>query len=289
MTNNRGQTIQIYLPSGDASGIRIAEITTRLVQVIWIPRLRLSEAGQRPELERVGCYLLRRQFANPGEPDLYIGESEEIIRRLGQHHRTDDKLPGWDVAIAIVAKDGSFTKTHGLMLQFLAYQRAKEVARLHTNQHQRPSEPKVLDALRDDCLDALDQADFLCALLGVPVFTRVESPALPHADFRISSMTGADAKGYPTDDGFVVLAGSLCAPGIRDSASPFIRLCRERLLAEGVLIAGGQALTFTVDHTFDSPSGSASVVLGGNTNGWEAWTSPDGRSLHEAVRVSDSA
>ena len=36
------KTIQIFLPSGDAHGIRFAEITTRIVQVIEVPRSLLS-------------------------------------------------------------------------------------------------------------------------------------------------------------------------------------------------------------------------------------------------------
>lgn len=284
-----GQTIQIYLPSGEAGGIRIAEITTRLVQVMWIPRLRLAEASQRPELERVGCYLLRCQHATPGEPDLYIGESAEIRRRLNQHHQRDEKLPGWDVAVAIIAKDGSFTKTHGLMLQYFAYQRAVEVGRYRTDQRQRPAEPKVPDALRDDCLDALEQADFLCALLGVPVFARVEQIPGKQAAFHIYTKTGAEAKGHPTDDGFVVHKGSVCVDGIRESAPPYVQQTRDRLVADGILIRNGKALTFIHDHSFDSPSGAAAIVVGGAANGWDAWKSADGRSLHEAVRVKEGS
>lgn len=33
------KTIQIFLPGGDPRGIRIAEITTRIVQVFEIPQL----------------------------------------------------------------------------------------------------------------------------------------------------------------------------------------------------------------------------------------------------------
>ena len=36
------KTIQIFLPSGEPHGIRIAEITTRIVQVIEVPRSLLS-------------------------------------------------------------------------------------------------------------------------------------------------------------------------------------------------------------------------------------------------------
>ena len=34
----RPQTIQIYLPAGDPRGMRVAEITTRIIRVIEVPR-----------------------------------------------------------------------------------------------------------------------------------------------------------------------------------------------------------------------------------------------------------
>ena len=42
MTTSSPKTIQIFLPSGDAHGIRIAEIRTGIVQVIEVPRGLLS-------------------------------------------------------------------------------------------------------------------------------------------------------------------------------------------------------------------------------------------------------
>ena len=54
----RPQTIQIFLPLGDPRGIRVAEITTRIVQLIEVPRPQLdvflampesvAESGQTP-------------------------------------------------------------------------------------------------------------------------------------------------------------------------------------------------------------------------------------------------
>jgi len=50
------QTIQIFLPAGDPQGIRIAEITTRIVRVIEVPRSLLGEFFKMPEAEQVGVY-----------------------------------------------------------------------------------------------------------------------------------------------------------------------------------------------------------------------------------------
>ena len=282
-----GQTIQIYLPTGEPTGIRIAEITTRLVQVILVPRLHLGEAIKRPELDRVGCYLLLRENGPEGEPNIYIGETEEMRRRLGQHHQRDDSLPGWDLALAVVSKDGSFTKTHGLLLQFLAYQRVAEIGILRTDQRQRPGEPKAPDALRDDCFDALEQAAFLCSIVGQPVMSHRARRTGSESIFVITTKNGADAKGYPTSGGFLVLKGSRCVNGIRESAGAHVRQARERLLAENVLASEDKVLTFGKDYAFESPSGAASVVIGGNANGWVEWRSADGKTLHDAVRIKD--
>jgi len=48
-----GKTIQIYCPSGEPRGVRIAEITTRIVQAVVVPRAKLEEALNRPELAGV--------------------------------------------------------------------------------------------------------------------------------------------------------------------------------------------------------------------------------------------
>ena len=55
---NRPRTIQIFLPDGNARSLRIAEITSRTVQAIQIPRSKVSEAGKRKEVRSVGVYFL---------------------------------------------------------------------------------------------------------------------------------------------------------------------------------------------------------------------------------------
>ena len=54
----RPQTIQIYLPSGNPAGIRIANLTTRTVRVFDVPRSLLSEFLREPESKQVGLYFL---------------------------------------------------------------------------------------------------------------------------------------------------------------------------------------------------------------------------------------
>lgn len=56
--NMTPKTIQIFLPGGDPRGIRVAEITTRIVQVIEIPRSLLPDFLKMPESDQVALYFL---------------------------------------------------------------------------------------------------------------------------------------------------------------------------------------------------------------------------------------
>lgn len=56
--NSRAKTTQIFLPAGDPRGIRIAEITTRIVQVIEVPRSLLSDFLAMHESLKIAVYFL---------------------------------------------------------------------------------------------------------------------------------------------------------------------------------------------------------------------------------------
>lgn len=75
------KTIQIFLPSGDPRGIRIAEITTRIVQAVEIPRALLPSFISMPESEQVTVSLhsglgLDRLFS--GDLDGWVPPFEPI-------------------------------------------------------------------------------------------------------------------------------------------------------------------------------------------------------------------
>lgn len=54
----RPQTIQIFLPFADPQGIRVAEITTRTVQVFDVPRSEIAAFFDMPESGQVAVYYL---------------------------------------------------------------------------------------------------------------------------------------------------------------------------------------------------------------------------------------
>ena len=72
--NPTPKTIQIFLPGGDPRGIRIAEITTRIVQVIEVPRSLLQEFIKMPESNQVALYVLIGDEGDGTAPDVYVGQ-----------------------------------------------------------------------------------------------------------------------------------------------------------------------------------------------------------------------
>jgi hypothetical protein len=55
MTQKRPRTIQIFLPTGDPAGIRIAEQTTSIIRVIEVPRSDIAEFVKMRKPSRLVC------------------------------------------------------------------------------------------------------------------------------------------------------------------------------------------------------------------------------------------
>jgi len=74
----RPQTIQIFLPGGDPRGIRVAEITTRIVQAIEVPRSLLDNFIKMSESDQVAVYFLFGQSEDGTTNKVYIGQSGDL-------------------------------------------------------------------------------------------------------------------------------------------------------------------------------------------------------------------
>src|SRR5688500_12897796 len=98
MAPTLGKTIQIFLPDGNPRGVKIAEITSRTVQAVSIPRAHLDFACSRPELGNVGVYFLVGDSEEGEKPLVYVGEAEECVARLKQHNKGKDF---WTTALAV--------------------------------------------------------------------------------------------------------------------------------------------------------------------------------------------
>lgn len=279
----RAQTIQIYLPSGDPAGLRVANLTTRTVRVFEVPRSLLALFLQRSEAGQVGVYYLFG--SNEDETQrCYIGQSGNVGLRLQQHTTTKDF---WTKAIVAVSLTNEWTSTHVAYLEWLSLVRAQSAGRyslVNGNQASNPFTPEPLEA---DCQEFIDTIAVLLATLGAPVLDAIQPQR--SALSAICGETGnerlffreagCDATGYQTSEGLLVIAGSKGRAGMRPSARPGIGAQRDVLQAEGVIDLAQDELVFLKDHLFSSPSAAGSVLTGGENNGRTSWRNAKGQSI----------
>src|SRR6266571_3614349 len=78
-------TIKLFLPHGDAKGLRTAEISNWTGKALAAPRTELEQLLAREECEKAGVYVLTGSDPSTNAPHAYIGEAEIIRDRLKQH------------------------------------------------------------------------------------------------------------------------------------------------------------------------------------------------------------
>ncbi len=274
-----GQTIQIYLPDGNPRGMKIAEITSRTVQAILVPRSTLDDASKRSELDNVGIYLLFG--SKDSNSSVYIGEAENCISRLKQHNK-DPKKEFWTHAIAFVSKTHFFTKTHIKFLEWLSCEQAVKANRFILDNSNTPTKPHLSESVEADLYDNFETIQTLISTLGYPVFDIIKKPTKRELIECKGKL--AYAEGEYTEDGLVVFAGSTANIKEAQAIANNVKIIRKNLLEKNILKEEDGVYLFTADYIFSSPSAAAAVVLARSANGWSEWKYKDGKTLDEVKR-----
>lgn len=279
---HQGKTIQIYLPDGNPRGIRIAEITSRTIQAVLMPRSTLDEAASRDELKNVGVYFLVGASEDDSMQQLYIGEAEDCLSRLQQHNRTKDF---WTHALVICSKTQQFTKTHIKFLESFCYKEAGKANRFELNNGNMPSEPHLPEPMRADLMDNYDTMKILVSTLGYPFFDQIKKPRAK--EILICQGKDAYAEGEYSEEGLVVFAGAKCRLAETKAINSGAKKLRRTLQKKEILALAEETdpfLTLSTDHIFKTPSAAACFVLARSANGWTEWKYKDGRTLDEVKR-----
>jgi len=280
------KTIQIFLPTGDPQGIRIAEITTRIVQVIEVPRSLLDEFSQMPESDQVALYFL---FSDGDQDDLkvYIGQTGDLRTRLKKHNKEKEF---WDRVLVVISRTNTLTQTHTLFLESFCLKACRDANRYADDNSNSGTKPHTPPPLEADCLEIFDTARTLLATLGHPLFVPVAKPEVTADEDELfyCKGSGANGRGIYTPEGFVVLKGSTGRKQIVTSfADHSYAGMRDELITNGVCTMEGDQIVFLKDHLFRKPSKASAALQGRAGNGWTEWKNKDGKTLNELKRQSD--
>lgn len=279
-----GKTIQIYLPEGEPQGIRIAEITTRTIQAVQVPRAKLASFFARRECEHIGVYFLFGEREESAKPAVYVGQTEDLKSRLKKHH-ADKEF--WTSAVVVISRTQSFTQAHLRYLEWWSIKAIEEAKRFSLENGNGGAKPYVPEPLEADVIDAFGTATVLLATLGFPVFE-------PAAGRNKSSSRevfycrgpNADARGALVDEGFVVFAGSKTRRNPPPASLKFSTWIEELIEDKVLEVINDEELRLTQDYVVNSPSYAAALVLARHSNGWNEWKRSDGKTLHDVYRAT---
>ncbi len=278
----RPQTIQIFLPDGNPTSIKIADLTNRMIVAVLIPRNKLTDCGVRPEVRKYGIYFLFGINEDKAKPIGYIGETEDCFERLKTHNKSKDF---WNYAIVITSKSNTFTKSPVKFLEHICIKTANEIGRYDTDNLAIPSKPYITESMEADLLDNFDTIKVLLSTLGFPIFEEIRKSSARKRDILYCKGKDATAQGEMTDDGFVVLKGSKANKDETKTVGNWIAGLRKRLFDDKIIYQENGVFVFAEDFIFRSPSAAAAAILGRSANGWTEWKDKNGKTIDEIYRI----
>lgn len=291
-----GKSIRIFLSNGAVTGIRQAELLNWTGQAILCPRSRFSDLDQWPESNKPGVYFLIESI-DASEGTVYVGQAENVHVRLKKHHKEKDF---WNEVVFFTSRDENLTRGHVLYLESKLTALAREAGRFTVANGNEPSLPSLPRSEASAMDEFVANVRLLMGALGhrfLEPIARRPSVAVEASDTAgtsapdglnesaVLSFAASDnsfsAQGYPTDEGFVVLAGSRASKQHLPSLSNTYVSIRERLRADGSLVETENGLRFTRDALFTTSTAAAGVVAGTSRSGPASWKSVDGFTLKE--------
>ena len=267
------EVVDLVLSNGTPSGLMIANLQNWNGVIISCPRTLLEELKSRPEVHRAGIYLL---WGDDPESDggkmTYIGEGDKIWDRISSHNRQKDF---WTHVIGITTTTGEvdISKSHVRYLEALTIQEVSNIGRARIDQN-KPTPPQINESMRISMETFFDKMRRVLPILGYPFLTPILSEAssstVSSGPLFILKSKGVEARAILTNDGLVVLKGSMASTKDAESWTNGRRY-RARLIQEGALKLVGDQLEFMRNVEFSSASAAACVVRACQSPGPILW------------------
>lgn len=280
----KGKQVRLFLVDGTPNGILAAEIMNWTGRIVSGSRSDLVDLLGRGEANSPGVYfLLGDNPENPERPLLYIGEADDVAVRLRQHNSATKGKDFWDRVVFLTSKDANLTKAHVRYLESQFISLATTADRFELENQDHPPVVSLPEADISDMEYFLGQAQIVLPILGVDAFRTRTLPlntdgeaepghASPIFEMKVPMEQGI-AKGQDIDGEFVVAARSHARSSWLGHDRSYGHLYK-RLVESGTLAKVGEAIEFTRDYAFNSPSAAAAIISGRPSNGRTTWKNP---------------
>lgn len=279
-----GKGISLFLIDGAPDGRIACELLNWTGKCYKIPRTLLKQSANREDLNKAGVYFLFGRDESSAEMSLaYIGEAEEVYKRLAQHQSEEF----WNEILVFISKDENLNKAHVKFLEYEIFTAAKEVDRYTLTNSNTPTRPAISELEQAVITEFFENLRLLVGTMGYKIFEPLTKPAPTEpgivvvSEYSITAARGANARARFTSEGMVVLKGSEIATSLVPSTPDTYIKLREKLIEQGVVVEQADKLVFQKDHLFSTPSSAAAAVMGRSANGLIEWKDAKGRTLKQ--------
>ncbi len=289
----RGKSIKLYIMGDDYKNLKTAELSNWTGKAFIGERKHSKLIQNINELSVPGVYFLTSKSKSGAQTEIYIGEADEVKKRINNHFTQKD---WWDNFIIFISKDSNLTKAHVRYLEKAIHSIAKQnITTLNLRNSAVPTGSQLPDSDIDDMETFLDNMLFVLKNLGIIDFTIIEEEDLPIEEENIfylkltnnrldKSGNVLKAKLSITSEGYKLIKGSFIEGKERKSFnSHSYQILRKKIEDEGFFKKSiyDEILILENDLSFDSPSAAASVIKNRATNGRKEWILKDGTTLDD--------
>ena len=269
------KTLKLFLVNGSPTGVVTSEIIGWTGKAVSASRTALRDLLSREEVSRTGVYLLLGpDMEREGRQRVYVGQSDNVGRRLKEHAGDDTKNFFARVCL-FVSKDENLTSAHARYLEARLIDRVDRAAGVTRSGPAPKSDGLLPESDVADMNAFLSQIETVLPVLGFDVLRLAKEVKETDDDVGDAAPTfvlttgGTEAQARELDGAFVVLAGSLARVKETKSIYPHVKRLRKQLLEDDVMkqTENGEHYEFAQNYPFDNSSIAASVVYGGSIGG----------------------
>lgn len=283
--SNAGRSLELFFIDGRPDGMLTAHVFNWTGHVLRAPRTQIKQALERKEAAHTGVYILLGD--EDGEPLAYIGEAEELGRRIRDHARGKE---WWDTVVLVTTTANNLHKAHIKYLEARLVEIARSVATTPLENGNTPPRSSLSEADQANMEGFIDRLAMVLPAIGMDMFLEKKrkptmSDHLPNAALDIVEACdgvffemaiprhGIAATALVLDGDVIVKAGSKARIewiGVQSHNAGYAKLFQS-LIDGGILSVGADHSVFTSDYAFSSPSAAAAIISGRAANGRTSW------------------
>lgn len=296
---SHGRQLRLFLADGTSSGLRFFESFNRTIQALGLPANRIPEAisPDWPDFQKPGVYLVHGT-TEEGVEQLYVGKGENVAKRVQVH---PEKLEFEITSLLLFSsKDSNLNGSQVGWLESSLIRAVQEAKRIALTNVQTPELPTLSRPELATVTEFFEDLRLIAQTAGFDFFSPPK-PSLP-AKVNTPSTTSTTAeattsgpefmlhqpqkeitaRGYLSDDGFVVKAGSEATAEPSPSFIGTYFNLHKQLIDQRVVVpkvGDSTKLVFAIDYAFKAASAAASVVIGNNASGKTYWKTDADKTL----------